>query len=113
MNTSPLYLYILLPEIESKKEFIKYKNFCIEFMFDEQYLTTQVDGKGLVLTGETIETFNGITISKNNASETWFKTIETSSKTYFSDKIGPTLPIEACENFKILFDIVNSIIENN
>ena len=104
---------ILLPEIESKKEFIKYKNFCIEFMFDEQYLTTQVDGKGLVLTGETIETFNGITISKNNASETWFKTIESSSKTYFSEKIVPTLPIEAFENFKILFDIVNSIIENN
>lgn len=82
-------------------------------MFDEQYLTTQVDGKGLVLTGETIETFNGITISKNNASETWFKTIESSSKTYFSEKIVPTLPIEAFENFKILFDIVNSIIENN
>lgn len=104
---------LLLPEIESKKEFINYNNFCIEFMFDEKYLSVQVDGKGLVLKqGATVEMFNGITISKKLSTELWFKTIEPSSKNFFSEKVVPTLPIEAFENFKSLFDIIIKIINN-
>lgn len=104
----------LLPEIESKKEFVKYNNFCIEFMFDEQYLTAQVDGKGLILKdGVTVETFNGIEISTTNSKEIWFKTIEQFSKTYFAEQVVPTLPTEAFENFKELFNIVKLIMDNN
>lgn len=104
---------ILLPEIESKKEFIRYNNFCIEFMFDEQYLTTQVEGKGLVLKeGVTVETFNGITISKSHPNEIWFKTIEQSSKTYFAEQVVPTLPVDAFDNFRALFDTIELIIKD-
>ena len=103
---------LLLPAIESKKEFIKFKNFCIEFMFDEPYLSMQVEGKGLELKdGITVEQFNGVTISCKPSDDLWFKTIEPSSKNYFSEKVVPTLPPEAFENFKHIFAIIEKIIK--
>lgn len=101
----------LLPDIDEKKEFIKYKNFCIEFMFNEEYLTKKIDGKGLVLnSGVSIETYNGVPINKQEHNELWFKTIESNSKNYFAEKVVPTFPTEAFNNFKYLFDIIYEII---
>ena len=105
---------LLLPELDSKCEFIKYNNFCIEFMFDEQYLATQVDGKGLVLNAGTIATnFNGVTVNTAVPTELWFKTIDRSSKSFFAEKVVPTFPIEAFENFKKLFEIFKTIIDGS
>lgn len=103
---------MLLPEIQSKKDFIKYKNFCVEFLFDEEYLQTKIEGKGLVLKpGVTVESFNGIEINKTATQELYFNTIDNSSKTFFAEKVVPTLPDEAFKNFIPLFDIINKILE--
>ena len=103
---------MLLPEIQSKKDFIKYKNFCIEFLFDEEYLQTKIEGKGLVLKpGVTVESFNGIEINKTATQELYFNTIDNSSKAFFAEKVVPTLPDEAFKNFIPLFDIINKILE--
>ena len=102
---------MLLPNIESKKEFIEYNNFCIEFMFDKEYLDIKVNDKGLVLNhGSIIEMINGITVNKKRSTELWFCKIESSSKCYFAENVVPTLPPEAFDNFKPLFEIVKKII---
>lgn len=102
---------LLLPNLESKSNFIKYKNFCIEFMFEQEYLDTKIDDKGLELEdGALVQSFKGVTVSKSNSSELYFKTVKTSTKVYFAEKIVPTFPKEAFESFNKLFEIILNIL---
>ncbi len=102
---------MFLPQLQSRSQFIAYRNFCIEFMFDMDYLNMRIDGKGLELVdGSTFEQFNGVTIEQHIRDELWFKKIKENTKVYFSEKVVSAFPVQAFKNFIALFDAAKQFL---
>lgn len=104
----------LLPIPPEKEDFAKFENLCTEYYFNASDLRKTIDGKGLILKPKMIEKkCNGKVIEKFNATEIYLNDIDKNTKTYFAEKIVPTLPKESFSNFKFIFDLVKKIIDDN
>ena len=104
---------ILLPIVSGREKYAEKMNFMIEFYFSDEYLEYKVDGKGLELEYPHIELKlhgSGIDLGTKRATETYLRQIKMSSKKHFAEKVVPTLPNEAFENFKLLFDKIEYAI---
>lgn len=102
---------IRLPAPNSKKVFIEHNNLCIEFLFDEKYLFTELEGRKLIVEkGKTHTIFQNKVIREELLSELWFGRIDKSTKMFFAERIVPTLPAEAFVNFVPLFDLLMEIV---
>lgn len=102
---------IRLPAPDSKKVFIEHNNLCIEFLFDEKYLFTELEGRKLIVEkGKTHTIFQNKVIREELLSELWFGRIDKSTKMFFAERIVPTLPAEAFVNFVPLFDLLMEIV---
>lgn len=103
---------LLLPVPPGKDLFAKYQNLCIEFYFEKADIDMRINGKGLVLIpAQIVQSFNGITVDKHDATEMHFQRIEGSTKSYFAENIVPTLPESSFAHFKNLFEKVLQIIQ--
>ena len=105
---------MVLPATDELKEFEKHKNLCIEFYFDLESLNTKVDGFGLELSAQPIiEKCGSDVISEKtpdiNTQLFYYKPTK-STKTYFAEKVVPSLPDEKFDNFKILFEKILEIL---
>ncbi|HBU08229.1 MAG TPA: hypothetical protein DEA99_03335 [Candidatus Omnitrophica bacterium] len=103
---------ILLPAVViGKEKFIQKKNFPIEYMFPEVYVTQRKDDKGLEFEQEWRTTLVG------GKKETNERTVEPehrkvkSGKVYYAEKVVPTFPEEAFANFKILFKNIGEMFK--
>lgn len=107
---------ICLPEIEDRKPFSENENLCIEFYFDNEYLTKEVDGISLQL--NPIENFVRTPAGKLVRTELpeegryEFYKIKESTKKYFAERIVPLFDKKAFSRFDNLFQLVLKIISD-
>lgn len=97
---------ILLPVIENRRLEAEAKVFCIELYFDDEYLEKEVEGRSLGIT----RTENVTLINGNESQRELFINIKDDNKKHFVEKVVPTFPNVAFENFKILFDKIEKVI---
>ncbi len=105
---------MVLPVIESLKDFANVKNLCIEFYFDYESLNERVDGMGLELEAQPIVQKWGNIETKREMPDIkkqlfLFKP-KSNTKAFFAEKVVPTLTDDKFHNFKILFEQILEII---
>ena len=102
---------LLLPPIPQKQELIEAQNFPIEFMFDEKFIKLEEKGHSLELIPQSITLqCNGIKVKSFLADELRFMKIVGNSKLGFAQHVVPSLPPEAFQHFKALFEQIMEII---
>ncbi|KQC13369.1 MAG: hypothetical protein APR63_08840 [Desulfuromonas sp. SDB] len=104
---------IVLPSIDSRREFAAVYNLEIEFYFNDSYLQKKVKQKGLELKPRLVKTTvigTGLEETKE-ATEPHLYQIVDSTKKYFAETIVPTLPKEAFDNFTIIFNLINTTVD--
>jgi AAA15 family ATPase/GTPase len=104
-----------LPIPIGKEVFAEFSNLCIEYYFEKQYLSTEIDGKRLKLKPiPIVQRVRSIEIGKTMPTEEMLHCfeIERNTKNFFASKIVPTFPDEAFIPFKILFETVNEILSD-
>ena len=102
---------IVLPVPPGKENFATFENLCIEFYFEKEHLDIRIDGKGLELEAKPItQQFNGKTIESRIPTELYFHQIKRNTKRYFAETIVPTLPQEAFEGFRLVFDLIERVL---
>ncbi|OQA90669.1 MAG: recombination protein F [Elusimicrobia bacterium ADurb.Bin231] len=107
---------VLLPEnISNRKTFIEKENLPIEYLFSEQYVRQQKNGKGLVFKQlpRIVKIGNKNESSKPTTEPEYRKIVE--NKIFFAKNVVCDFPTEAFENFKILFNnlrVLFNVIEN-
>lgn len=98
---------ILLPVIDSRREYAEVLNYPIEFYFDDEYLDKKINDEGLILRPRKVrKTVVGLNsaFAEENTDEPHFREIDKSTKKAFVEIILPQLPPAAFENFRILFN---------
>lgn len=106
---------MMLPTPTGKEQFSEFSNLCIEYYFDKQYLDKEIDGIKLKLIPKPIIEHCGskeISRSYADAHEIYLHEIDKHTKNFFASKIVPTLPIEAFEPFRCLFDVIDEIMND-
>lgn len=97
------------------KKIEKIKNLSIEYLFNQESLQKEVDGKKLEFE-PIIRTvlFNGIKVESNisDIGEWYYAKINDNSKVDFAFTVVPTLEKEEFENFRDIFNIVKDILED-
>lgn len=102
-----------LPAPEFRRECKEYENLPIEFLFRDEHLSAEVDGKKLVLTQKKASTkVGGRKIEKTLDDVTHFKDVG-SGKTDFAEVIVRTFNEDAFDAFDAVFAMIESIIEHN
>lgn len=104
----------VIPTNEVLEEIAKIKNLSIEFLFDEECLKKEVNGKKLnFLPSKSVHIINGITVSSEVASDKYwyYSKIEDTTKTQFAFDVVPTFEKEKFENFRLIFSVVLDILE--
>jgi AAA15 family ATPase/GTPase len=100
----------LIPAISGKEEYIKFNNLPIEFVFPEEAISKQVDGKGLECEYEKKEVKVGKNVvEKVDATEPHFRKIKRNSKTYFAEKVVPELNDDDFEGIKSIIEDFKTI----
>ena len=102
---------MVLPTPPGKEQFAEIDNLCIEFYFNKEYLDVRIDDKGLELEPMVItQQVNGKTIETRRPTEIYYHQIKRNTKKYFAEIIVPTLPTEAFEQFRLIFDLIGRIL---
>ena len=103
----------LIPIPSDRQEYAKAENLKLEFLFNDEYLTKEVDGYGLKLLPKMVcrRIERGPTLFPEPAPEPQYRNIE-GNKMYFAEKIVPILPGEAFFRFAAIFDLFESILNN-
>ena len=102
-----------LPAPDFREECKKYQNLPIEFMFEDSYLTTEVDGVKLKLNLKKLTARVGSqNVQQDLPDETHFKDVG-SGKKHFADVIVPSLPVEAFSAFDQVFNMIQAMIDDN
>ncbi len=100
---------VLLPIPEFREECRTHENCPIEFLFRDEHLQTQINGAALELKSKTVSRKVG---SENYefalGDGTHLKDVG-GNKTFFSEKIVPTLPEDAFDAFDAVFDLIDQI----
>ncbi len=87
---------------------------CIEFLFSREALNKEVNGKKLIMKPQSVVmSIKGIKMQEEQASDKyWYMSdIDKNTKTDFAYTVVPTLEKEDFINFKSIFEIVLSILE--
>lgn len=104
----------LTPTNEDTQKIANGKNLSIEFLFNRETLDKEVNGKKLILKPQHIvQSIKGLTMREELASdEYWYMSdIDNNTKTDFAYIVVPTLDQEEFVNFKPVFNIILSILE--
>lgn len=105
---------ILLPAVNGLDKFEQASNLCIEFYFDKECLQKRIDGRGLELEAQRIiEKAGDCIISQKDPdidTQLFLYKPKKNSKSYFAEKIVPSLEKEKFENFRNLFELVLAIL---
>jgi len=100
----------LLPIPEFRTDCAEYENLPIEYLFRDEHLVAEVNGKRLTLNGKKASIKMGKKHIKRDLEDvTHFKDI-TGGKTDFANHIVPTLPSGAFDAFDAVFDLIEVII---
>lgn len=104
---------ILLPAVdEYTTKFKEADNLQIEFYFGQDEIRKRISARGLVLNKGKIEhKIRGKLIHTEECEKIEYMTIDSNSKVYFAEHIVPTLGLNSFERFKVLFDLINKILE--
>ena len=106
---------MLLPCAPGKEKFVESQNFCIEFMFSNEVLKTEVDGMRLTFEAAPIQIKSGsIVLSQKEpdfGTQTFLFKPMRKAKAYFAEKIVPTLSKEEFELFDPLFKNILKIMD--
>lgn len=105
---------LLLPVPDGKEEYAEISNLYIEFFFSEEALTRQNEGgQGLIIEQPEIEKRvclqGGPVIEKTRSTLAYTRQIK-EGKSVFADDIIPNLDSHEFENFRIIFDKIESIL---
>jgi len=103
---------MVYPEIDGLKAYRNADNLCIEFLFPEECITKTVSGHGLTLKPQK----RSIKVGKRperteDTTEPELRTIKRSSKTHFAEKVVPTFPDDAFENFEPVFELIEQTFD--
>lgn len=102
----------LLPIPSFREDCRTHRNLPIEFLFRDEHLVYEVDGKKLELTSKkAFKTVGDETYEFELGDATHLKDVG-AGKTDFANTIVPTLPEAAFEGFDAVFDLIEEIIEN-
>jgi len=104
---------ILLPVPTGRDQYAHAMNLPLEFYFGDNFLETEVDGKRLLLKARKIrQHLEGLSLPLGDieSSEPHHRQIEQDSKKHFAEKVIPTLPAQAFEAFRPLFELVQKVI---
>lgn len=109
------YAFVIPANNDMLKKIEKIKNLSIEYLFGQDSLQKEVNGKKLEF--EPIKRtvlFNGIPVESNisDACEWYYAKIKDNSKVNFAYTVVPTLEKEEFENFRDIFKIVTDILED-
>ena len=100
-----------LPAPEFRQECKEYCNLPIEFLFRDEHLAVEVDGKKLTLNRKKASTIVGYKkVEETLEDVTHFKDVG-SGKTDFADVVVPTFDAEAFDAFDAVFAMIEEIIE--
>lgn len=100
----------VIPDIQGKEDYRRAKNLPIEFIFPEDAIVKQVQGKGLVLEQKKKETrIESLCTGEELTTEPHYRKIK-EGKVYFAEKVVPTFNDGCFGNFKAIFDLIQKII---
>lgn len=103
---------LMIPTPVGKERFEELEVLCIEFLFEKSDLEKRVDGVGLKLkSGFIREMYNGKEISKKISTDFACSEIVRSSKMDFAEKVVPTLEKASFVHFKLLFETIESLLQ--
>jgi predicted ATP-dependent endonuclease of OLD family len=103
----------MLPIPVGKEKFAENENLCIEFLFERSDLEKKVEGVGLGLVPPMVyQTCRGKQIGSYKTDDFSLFEIDKDTKTYFAEKIVQTLPKEAFVHFKLIFELLETIISS-
>lgn len=109
------YAFVIPANNDMLKKIEKIKNLSIEYLFGQDSLQKEVNGKKLEFQPFK-NTFycNGIPVELNvsDVGEWYYAKIKDNSKVDFAYTVVPTLEKEEFENFRDVFNIVRDILEN-
>lgn len=99
---------ILLPVVSKRKDYATVKNLVLEFYFDDNALDKKVEGKKLQLVFPKVKkTIDNLEFySEESSKEVHTRKIQSASKKWFAEKVVPSLPPVAFNNFKPLFELI-------
>nr|WP_286181884.1 AAA family ATPase [Rhizobium sp. ICMP 5592] len=101
---------VLLPAPVFRDECKQYKNLPIEYLFRDEHLATEIEGKKLVLKRKQATAKVGDEIIKRELDDvTHFKDVG-AEKADFADVIVPTFSPQAFDSFNAIFEIISYII---
>lgn len=104
----------LIPCNDETQKIADGQNLCIEFLFSREALNKEVNGKKLIMKPQSVVmSIKGIKMQEEQASDKyWYMSdIDKNTKTDFAYMVVPTLEKEDFINFKSIFEIVLSILE--
>ncbi|HEY9184325.1 MAG TPA: AAA family ATPase [Salegentibacter sp.] len=102
---------MVIPEQPGLEDFYNFKNLPIEFLFSEQDLNKEVDGRKLELSPYRMDVkMNGVTIDTEEYTDLQYCSIKKGSKKHFAEKVVPSLETASFENFKLLFSTIDEIL---
>ncbi|TPK19846.1 hypothetical protein FJ872_12450 [Mesorhizobium sp. B2-5-9] len=102
---------LLIPVPEFRKDCAVNENLPIEFLFSDEYLSTVIDGRRLVLTPLTASRKLGAgTVRVPLEGGTEVQAIDENSKMVFAKTVVPKLPDEAFSAFDLVFKSIEEII---
>ena len=101
-----------IPEIPGKEEYRDVKNLPIEFVFPDEYIDRKTDdGKGLILEQERSKTIlRGKVVSEQEVEGCHLRKI-VDNKVFYAQNVVSEFDSVAFVNFKIIFELINSILE--
>lgn len=109
------YAFVIPANNGTLKEIEKIKNLSIEYLFEQQSLQKEVNGKKLEFEPITTTVLcNGIKVDEDisDKGEWYFAKIKDYSKVDFAYMVVPTLKKEEFENFRDVFEIVKEILKD-
>lgn len=105
---------ICIPVLEGLEKFNRNKYLPIEFLFDEEYLKKEVEGRHLKLIPRKIQKkMDGVILEEALGEKLEEMKIDELTKKLFSEKIVRTFPKEAFVRFEKLFELIESSISES
>lgn len=105
---------VILPAPEYRQECAKNKNLPLEFLFQDEYINFEANGRRLKLIPMmAVRKVGEETIRIPIGDATEFQTIDDASKLDFAKFVVPKLPDEAFLGFQKLFDIIAAILKDS
>lgn len=102
---------LLLPHDETRSEFVAMGNLPIEFLFDKQYLDEKIEGIGLEISFAPLTIKFGGKLVKTEVSQEPAHMKLGKNKSWFAERVVPSLPAEAFVHFEPLISGIEALIE--